>query len=112
MMLLIMLSLQNLQSKRRNKAPNPLLLFLEWLLNLVSRPLDASSLAAWATARTSETFAIFKYESTFQAPGRMYDKPFSFVLHRTCNMMEMFVDLFFPDSNMLGNVNGIHRIIT
>ena len=83
-------------------------LFLRWLLDLVGRSFNASSPATWATARASKTFAVFKYKSTFQASGGMYDKLFSLVLYRTRNMTEMFVDLFFPDANILGNVNGIH----
>ena len=76
---------------------------IHWLLKVRSSAARAST---WAGEATS----VFKHISTCEAGGRPDNHLFSLGCYGACNMREMLIHLFFPNSHRLGEFPGAHII--
>jgi hypothetical protein len=65
-------------------------------------------LATRAAARAGKAAPIPEDISTRQALERSDNEPFSSGRYGACNMGKMFIDLFFPDSQRLGDFPSAH----
>ena len=81
----------------------PLTDSIHWLLKVRSS-------AAWASTWAGEASSVFKYISTREAGGRPDNYLFSLGCYRACNVREMLIHFFFPNSHRLGEFPGIHII--
>ena len=76
---------------------------IHWLLKVRSSAARAST---WAGEATS----VFKHISTCEARGRPDNHLFSLGCYRACNVREMLINFFFPNSHRLGEFPGTHII--
>ena len=65
-----------------------------------------------AAARAGKAAPILEDISTRQTPERSDNEPFSSGRYGACNMGKVFIDLFFPDSQRLGEFPGAHVPVT
>lgn len=78
---------------------------VRWLLNM-------GFLATRAATRAGKAAPILEDISTRQTPERSDNEPFSSGRYRACNMGKMFIDIFFADSQCLGEFPSAHVPVT
>ncbi len=82
------------------------------LTDAPGRPLDAPFFALRASPGAGETLAIFKNISACQAPEWSNYEFFSLCSNRACYMRKMLINLFFLNSQGLGEFHGVHLLFT